>query len=67
MTAKVGGNRGVVCGIAIAAVLWFMMFSPWTAPYLNFWIAIAVSIIGNLIPVPFIIIFIKKIFTYNIT
>ncbi|MDR0247004.1 MAG: CPBP family intramembrane metalloprotease, partial [Burkholderiales bacterium] len=23
--------------IAIAATLWFVMFSPWTAPYLNFW------------------------------
>lgn len=45
MTAKVGGNRGVVCGIAIAAVLWFMMFSPWTAPYLNFWIAMTFSAI----------------------
>ena len=29
---------------------------------LNFWVAIAVSIIGNLVPGPFIIIFIKKIF-----
>lgn len=35
-----------------------------TAAGLNFWIAIAVSIIGNLIPVPFIIIFIKKIFAF---
>jgi len=23
--------------IALAAVLWFVMFSPWTAPHLNFW------------------------------
>lgn len=29
---------------------------------LNYWVAIAVSLIGNLVPVPFIIIFIKKIF-----
>ena len=29
---------------------------------LNFWVAIAVSIIGNLVPVPFIILFIRKIF-----
>lgn len=29
---------------------------------LNIWVAIGVSIIGNLIPVPFIIIFIRKIF-----
>lgn len=31
---------------------------------LNFWVAIVASIIGNLIPVPFIIIFIKKIFAF---
>lgn len=30
---------------------------------LNFWVAIGVSIIGNLLPVPFIILFIRKIFT----
>lgn len=29
---------------------------------LNFWVAIIVSIIGNLVPVPFIILFIRKIF-----
>ena len=29
---------------------------------LNFWYAIVICVIGNLIPVPFIIIFIKKIF-----
>lgn len=29
---------------------------------LNFWVAIAVSVIGNLVPVPFIILFIRKIF-----
>ena len=31
---------------------------------LNPWLAIGVSILGNLIPVPFIIIFIKKIFAW---
>lgn len=31
---------------------------------LDLWLAIPVSIIGNLIPVPFIIIFIKKIFAW---
>lgn len=31
---------------------------------LPFWAVIFVSIIGNLIPVPFIIIFIKKIFAF---
>lgn len=30
---------------------------------LNYWVAVAVSIIGNLVPVPFIILFIRKIFT----
>lgn len=31
---------------------------------LSFWVAIAVSIVGNLVPVPFIIIFIRKIFAW---
>lgn len=31
---------------------------------LNLWIAIPVAIIGNLVPVPFIIIFIRKIFAW---
>ena len=33
-----------------------------TAHGLNFWVAIICAVIGNLIPVPFIIIFIRKIF-----
>lgn len=35
-----------------------------TANGLNIWVAIVVSIIGNLIPVPFIIVFIKRIFAW---
>ncbi len=35
-----------------------------TANGLNFWAAIMISIVGNLIPVPFIIIFIRKIFDW---
>lgn len=35
-----------------------------TANGLNFWVAIMISIIGNLVPVPFIIIFIRKIFDW---
>ncbi len=29
--------------ILVALVLWFLMFSPWTAPLLNFWIVMAIS------------------------
>jgi membrane protease YdiL (CAAX protease family) len=29
--------------IGIAAVLWLVMFSPWTSPYLNFWGVMAFS------------------------
>ena len=29
--------------ILIAALLWFVMFSPWTAPHLNFWLTMACS------------------------
>ena len=31
---------------------------------LNIWVAVAVSVIGNLLPVPFIIIFIRRIFAF---
>jgi len=31
---------------------------------LNIWVAIGVSIVGNLLPVPFIILFIRKIFAW---
>lgn len=30
-------------GFFIAAVLWTVMFSPWTAPYVNFWIMMTCS------------------------
>ena len=32
-----------VLGIGIATVLWGIMFSPWTAPYVNFWITMTIS------------------------
>lgn len=31
------GIRKAWAGVALAAVLWFVMFSPWTAPKVNFW------------------------------
>ena len=30
-------------GFFIAAVLWTVMFSPWTAPYVNFWVMMTLS------------------------
>lgn len=33
----------IITAIAIAALLWFIMFSPWTAPHVPFWGAMAVS------------------------
>lgn len=35
--------RKVILSIAVTAVLWFVMFSPWTASFLNFWIAMSCS------------------------
>lgn len=35
--------RKPVIGICIAAILWTIMFSPWTAPHLNFWIMMTCS------------------------
>lgn len=36
-------NNRVWIGIATAAVLWFVMFSPLTAPMVNFWYAMTAS------------------------
>ena len=33
----------LILGICIAALLWTIMFSPWTAPHVNFWIMMTCS------------------------
>ena len=35
--------KRLVLSVCIAAVLWFVMFSPWTTPLLNFWWAMTAS------------------------
>ena len=35
--------RKPVIGICMAAILWTIMFSPWTAPHVNFWIMMTCS------------------------
>lgn len=35
--------KKVVWSIVLTAVLWFIMFSPWTAPFLNFWMVMSIS------------------------
>ena len=29
--------RKTIVAVLVAALLWFVMFSPWTAPHINFW------------------------------
>lgn len=36
-------GRKLIAGICIAALLWTVMFSPWTAPYVNFWVMMTCS------------------------
>ncbi|GAB1415166.1 type II CAAX endopeptidase family protein [Paludibacter sp.] len=38
-------NKKIVIAVSIAAILWFIMFSPWTAGSLNFWFAMGISAI----------------------
>lgn len=33
----------VTLSVSFAALLWFVMFSPWTAPHINFWLAMTLS------------------------
>lgn len=35
--------KKLLVSVLIAALLWFIMFSPWTAPLLNFWKVMAIS------------------------
>jgi len=35
--------KKIAAAVFIANLLWFFMFSPWTASYLNFWISMSVS------------------------
>ena len=35
--------RKVIPGCCIAAVLWTIMFSPWTSPHVNFWVVMTCS------------------------
>ena len=33
----------IYIAVSAAIILWFLMFSPWTAPHLNFWIMMSLS------------------------
>ena len=35
--------RKTIVAVLVAALLWFVMFSPWTAPMVNFWYAMTAS------------------------
>ena len=35
--------KKLIIPVLIAAFVWFLMFSPWTKDYFNFWIAMAIS------------------------
>ena len=35
--------KKLIAAIIVAAVFWFVMFSPWTSPYCNFWIVMAIA------------------------
>lgn len=35
--------KKLIISTIIVTVLWFLMFSPWTAPYVNFWVSMSVS------------------------
>lgn len=42
MTQKVSLKKPAA-GVLLAAVLWTIMFSPWTAPHVNFWVMMTCS------------------------
>ena len=40
---KLRGKGPLIMSLLVAAVLWFIMFSPLTAPHLNFWLCMTAS------------------------
>ena len=44
-TIKMRDKGQLVLGLLIAVLLWFIMFSPWTAPQVNFWACMTASAI----------------------
>ena len=45
--------KKLIIAIVVASIFWFVMFSPWTAPYLNFWIVMSIAA-GVLITLSFL-------------
>lgn len=35
--------KKLIASIIVAAIFWFVMFSPWTSPHVNFWYAMAIA------------------------
>ena len=33
----------LLLSLLVAALLWFLMFSPWTSPHINFWVCMTAS------------------------
>ena len=44
-TIKIRDKSKLVLSLLVAALLWFIMFSPWTSPYVNFWVCMTASAI----------------------
>ena len=42
MSTNISLKKPIV-GICLATILWAIMFSPWTAPHINFWIMMTCS------------------------
>jgi len=45
--------KKLIIAAVVASIFWFVMFSPWTAPYINFWIVMSIAA-GVLITLSFV-------------
>lgn len=43
MSDVISSIRKPLTGFLMAACLWFVMFSPWTSPHVNFWVMMTIS------------------------
>lgn len=40
---QVNLSEGTMCSIIVIAVCWFVLYSPWTRPWVNFWWVLSIS------------------------
>jgi len=58
--------KKIIAPVVIAALLWFVMFSPWTRDYVNFWITMGIAAVALAVMSAFLCDDFKKQFSLSL-